>query len=78
MVEADWAPLKRLFERASALPAEEQTAFLEDACADDPNRKAQLASLLVAAREADPFFDSLADAVLSLPLGQGRDLRVDP
>jgi tetratricopeptide (TPR) repeat protein len=66
MDATDWEPLKRLFERASALPAEEQAAFLEDACSDDPSRQAQLASLLAAAQEADPFFDSLADAVLSL------------
>jgi non-specific serine/threonine protein kinase len=67
MDATDWEPLKRLFERASALPAEEQAAFLESACADDPSKQAQLESLLAAAQEANPFFDSLADAVLSLP-----------
>lgn len=62
-----WESLKRLFEEASRLPAEEQAAFLEDACADDPSWQAELESLLAAAREADLFFESPLDAVLSLP-----------
>ena len=45
MDATDWEPLKELFERASALPGEEQAAFLEDACSDDPSKQAQLASL---------------------------------
>lgn len=44
MDATDWEPLKRLFEQASALPAVEQGAFLEDACAGDPSKQAQLAS----------------------------------
>jgi TolB-like protein/lipoprotein NlpI len=66
MDATDWEPLKRLFEQASGLPAEQQAAFLEGACVDDPSKQAQLASLLAAAEEAEGFFDSLADAVLSL------------
>jgi hypothetical protein len=48
------------------MPAEDQPAFLESPCAGDPNKQAQLASL-AAARDAEGFFDSLADGVLSLP-----------
>jgi serine/threonine protein kinase/tetratricopeptide (TPR) repeat protein len=64
-VDAD--SLKHLFERASRLLADEQLAFLKDACRGDPARQAELESLLAAAEEAEGFFDSLADAVLSLP-----------
>jgi serine/threonine protein kinase/tetratricopeptide (TPR) repeat protein len=66
MDAVDWGPMKALFERASALPAEEQVGFLESACSDDPSQQAQVEALLAAAQKADPFFDSLADAVLSL------------
>jgi tetratricopeptide (TPR) repeat protein len=66
MDTTDADSLKHLFERASALPADEQLPFLEEACGDDPDRQTELQSLLAAAKEAEGFFDSLADAVLSL------------
>jgi serine/threonine protein kinase/TolB-like protein len=66
MHSGDPDSLKDLFERASALPADEQQAFLEHACRDDPDRQAELESLIAAAQEAEGFFDSLADAVVSL------------
>ena len=47
MDEVSPESLKRLFERASALPAQEQRAFLEDASADDPEAQDELASLRV-------------------------------
>ena len=59
--------LKRLFERAIELPAEARTAFLDESCANDPELRAELSSLLKVADEADPFFDELGDAVISLP-----------
>ena len=61
------AKVSELFAKACDLPADEREAFFEEACAGDPDRRAQLASLLAAVNKADPFFDSLADAVLSLP-----------
>ena len=66
MDEARTESLKNLFERAHALPADQQVPFLEEACRDDPEKQAELQSLLAAAKEAEGFFDSLADAVLSL------------
>jgi TolB-like protein/predicted Zn-dependent protease len=67
MDEADAKSLKRLFERAIALPVAERDAFLDEACSDNPEVQAELASLLAAADDADPFFASLANAALSLP-----------
>ncbi len=67
MGTTDWETLKRLFERAHELPAEERAAFLEEIGASDSEAQAELTSLLASAEEADPFFDSLAGAVLSLP-----------
>jgi serine/threonine protein kinase/tetratricopeptide (TPR) repeat protein len=58
--------LEHLFERARVLPPEEQEAFLVDGCPDDPEVRAELQSLLAAAKESEGFFDSLADAVLSI------------
>jgi serine/threonine protein kinase len=67
MDEADAESLKRLFERAIALPVAERDAFLEEVCSDSPELQVELTSLLEAADDADPFFASLANAVLSLP-----------
>jgi len=60
--------LKRLFEQASALSADARSAFLEDVCGDDPETRRELASLLAAAEEADPFFDRLGEKVASPPI----------
>jgi hypothetical protein len=58
--------LKRLFEQAYVLPAEERAAFLDETCSDDPEARAELSSLLAAGEKGEPFFDSLARAVISL------------
>jgi tetratricopeptide (TPR) repeat protein len=58
---------KRLFERASELSAEARAAFLDETCADDPELRSELSSLLRAAGEAEPFFRELAEAVIPLP-----------
>ncbi len=65
MSPAGQPTLEELFEQALSLRGEQREAFLET-CSDDPTIRAELASLLAAAEQADPFFDSLADAVLSL------------
>ena len=65
MSPAGQPTLKELFEQALSLRGEQREAFLET-CSDDPTIRAELASLLAAAEQADPFFDSLARAVLSL------------
>jgi serine/threonine protein kinase len=67
MDEADAESLKRLFERAIALPVGEREALIEEVGSDDLAVRRELTSLLEAAEDADPFFASLANAVLSLP-----------
>ena len=64
--------LKRLFERAYSLPAGDRNAFLEENCADDPEARAELSSLLTAADGAEPLFEELAEAVIPLPPGTGE------
>jgi len=59
--------LKHLFEQAYSLPAGDRRAFLEENCADDPEARAELSSLLKAADGADPLFEELAEAVIPLP-----------
>lgn len=71
MSAPDWESLDRLFAQASELPAHERAAFLDRACADDPELRAELASLLDDAEEADRFFDALGGAMLSLPADPG-------
>ena len=65
MSPAGQPTLEELFEQALSLRGEQREAFLET-CSDDPTISAELASLLAAAEQADPFFDSLARAVISL------------
>jgi len=43
---ARWARVEQLFEQAAALAADERAAFLDQACADDPELRAYLVSLL--------------------------------
>jgi serine/threonine protein kinase/tetratricopeptide (TPR) repeat protein len=59
------AEREELFGQALSLPPEERAAFLEDACRGEPETREELLSLLAVADEARPFFDSLAQAVIS-------------
>jgi hypothetical protein len=79
MDTGDQELLDQLFEQASGLPPEEQEAFLEEACPDDPVVRAELRSLIAAAHEAEGFFGSLADAVVSLsPWAEDEAQRTSP
>jgi len=64
--------LKRLFEQAHALPVRDRSAFLDENCADDAEARAELSSLLRAADAAEPLFEELAEAVITLPPGTGE------
>jgi len=59
------AEREELFGQALSLPPNERAAFLADACPDEPDTRDELLSLLGVADEARPFFDSLAQAVIS-------------
>jgi TolB-like protein/Flp pilus assembly protein TadD len=69
--------LEELFEQALSLRGEQREAFLET-CSDDHTIRAELASLLAAAEQADPFFDSLARAVISDEAPAGDESASDP
>jgi tetratricopeptide (TPR) repeat protein len=50
----------RLFDEALALPPGERTAFLDRSCSDDPELRAELASLLAAHEASAGFFEGLS------------------
>lgn len=60
MAEARERRLERLFAEAAGLSLEERPAFLEETCGADPSLRAELASLLADAGEADAFLDRVA------------------
>ncbi|MEJ2343739.1 MAG: serine/threonine-protein kinase, partial [Gemmatimonadales bacterium] len=64
MDEAREERLEQLFAAAAALPPEDRPAFLEAKCGADPSLRAELASLLADAGEADGFLDRVAGPVV--------------
>jgi eukaryotic-like serine/threonine-protein kinase len=52
-----WRRISSLFDEAVKLPPEERAAFLEAACGDDPDLKAQVARLLESADLAEGFLE---------------------
>jgi Tol biopolymer transport system component len=62
--EAREERLEQLFAAAAALPPEDRPAFLEAKCGADPSLRAELASLLADAGEADGFLDRVAGPVV--------------
>ena len=59
--------VKRLFERASSLPASERTEFLSQTCAGDHELQAELQSLLEAAGGLEAFFEEPGAPAMPLP-----------
>ncbi|MAW61913.1 MAG: hypothetical protein CMJ94_13935 [Planctomycetes bacterium] len=57
MAEPDFARIQRIFEEAVELPAAERAAFLDRACADDPELRARVEELLAADAELDEFLE---------------------
>jgi serine/threonine-protein kinase len=67
MNAARWTRIQTLFEAALEREPTERDAFLETACADDPDLLAEVRSLLAADAEAHPLLDSLALDAIALP-----------
>jgi len=77
--------LERLFAETAALPPEERHAFLEETCRADPSLRAELASLLADAGEAEAWLDRVvgpgmarAAEVLTDPWEGNEQRAVDP
>jgi len=69
---ARWDLVQRLFAEALECAPGERDAFLREACRDDEDVFADIASLLEAAGEADEYFSGLADRVgLTTQLEEG-------
>jgi serine/threonine-protein kinase len=64
---ARWTQIQTLFESALERDPDERDAFLQTACADDPDLLAEVRSLLAADAEAHPLLDSLALDAIALP-----------
>ena len=52
-----WKKIDELFEAAQAQPADQRAAFLDRACPDDPELRAEVESLLRAAGSAGSFLE---------------------
>ena len=66
-----WSIVKDLFHGALERPADERSAFLAEACANDPAMRAEVERLLAAHETAGRFIEQPA-AMLSRPLLTGR------
>ncbi len=64
---ARWTQVQTLFEAALDRDPSERDAFLQTACADDPDLLAEVRSLLAADANAHPLLDSLAIDAIALP-----------
>jgi serine/threonine-protein kinase len=62
--------IEELYERARAMLPEERSAFLNEACQDDPRMARELRSLLEHGDAAEAFFEKLAGAVTSPAIGE--------
>ncbi len=74
----DWRRLSRLLDEALELPAEKRAAFLEEACARDPELRPRLDRLLAAGDQVGKFLDNTqggpAAALLREMLDQDQGL----
>ncbi len=56
-----WKRIDALFQRALDMPAPERRAFLDEACRDEPQIRAEVEALLESALSEEDFFGGLAD-----------------
>ena len=73
-----WRQVEALFDEALELPAEERRAFLEEACAGDPELRSEVEGLLAADEAAEGFLgrtlQERAAGLLQDPPAEGREL----
>jgi eukaryotic-like serine/threonine-protein kinase len=72
MTPERWEEIKRLFEAASELPAEERSGYLDAACAADAALRAEVKNLLLADAEAGSFIEAPAYEAATKPMGAGE------
>ncbi|MEL6615930.1 MAG: serine/threonine-protein kinase [Bacteroidota bacterium] len=77
-----WTTIRTLFEAVDAAPEAEREGLLAEACADDPDLRAEVESLLAAGADDTPFLDApLAEdamALLDRPGVLQPDMRLGP
>ncbi|HKI96237.1 MAG TPA: serine/threonine-protein kinase [Gemmatimonadales bacterium] len=74
-----WSRIRTLFERATTLPPEARTAYLDAECGHDASLRAEIDALLAADAEASGFLDrAVADAVREVGSGVQLGQRVGP
>jgi len=70
-----WNEVDRVFAEALDLAPAERPAFLDAACAGDPDLRSEVERLLAADRESSDFLESPPDEILELALGDRPDDR---
>ncbi len=69
MESSNWDKLARIYEQAAALPPGERAAFMDQACAGDPDMRRDVEDLLDHEDKGNRFFEHLGQAVF-LPSGE--------
>ena len=62
MTVPDWQQVKSIFHGAIDMPAEERTAYLQEACAGDAALRGEVESLLASHQDSEGFLESTAVA----------------
>jgi WD40 repeat protein len=76
MTDERRARVRALFDEVAELPAAERRAFLDAACPDDPDLRAEVESLV--AFDSDPLAGGTEDAFLKSPLLRPLELLIEP
>jgi eukaryotic-like serine/threonine-protein kinase len=73
MERGRWQQIEELYHSAATLRPEEQAAFLDRACRDDPELRRELESLLAHDKQAEDFIESPALEIAVGQLAWGED-----
>ena len=78
MTPEQWRRVRVLFDVAGQLPAPQRRAFLRNACAEEPELRHEVESLLAAASDAGDFLEAGALNDVTWPPAGGGELPTLP
>ena len=61
--------IAEILAQALGIPVKDRSAFLDEACRNDPGKRAEVDSLLASYDDAVAFFDSFGGVMPALPQG---------